>query len=286
MIAAVRPHLHSMRYDLHCHSTRSDGLLAPADVVRRAASRGVDVLALTDHDEIAGLDEARAAAREAGITLVTGAELSVSWEGLTIHVVALGFDPAHEALVAGLEQIRSGRDGRARRIGESLAAAGIMNAYEGARRYVTSERLISRTHFARFLVEAGYVREMKDVFARYLTHGRPGYVAHAWASLDDAVGWIHAAGGQAVLAHPGRYKVTSSGLARLLGEFRDLRGDAIEVLSASHSAAQVAQFASHARSYGLAASMGSDYHGPGESWLDLGDLPALPAGLEPVWKDW
>ena len=275
-----------MRYDLHCHSTRSDGLLAPGEVVRRAASRGVDVLALTDHDEIAGLDEARAAAEETGITLVAGAELSVSWEAITIHVVALGFDPAHAGLVAGLEQIRSGREGRARRIAASLEAAGIADAYEGARRYVTSERLISRTHFARFLVEAGHVREMKDVFSRYLTPGRPGYVPHAWASLEDAIGWIHDAGGQAVLAHPGRYKVSPTALARLLAEFRDREGDAIEVLSPSHDAARVAQFAAHARTYGLAASAGSDYHGPGESWLDLGALPALPPGLEPVWKDW
>ncbi len=275
-----------MRYDLHCHSTRSDGLLSPADVVRRAAARGVDVLALTDHDETAGLDEARAEAEAAGIALVTGAELSVSWEDITIHIVALCFDPAHEELQRGLEQIRSGRDSRARRIADSLAAAGIAGAYEGAHRYVTSERLISRTHFARFLVEAGHVREMKDVFSRYLTPGRPGYVAHAWASLGDAIGWIHAAGGQAVLAHPGRYKVGSAGLQRLLGEFRDRGGDAIEVLSPSHQAAQVTQFASLARTYGLAASTGSDYHGPGESWLDLGDLPPLPTWLEPVWQRW
>lgn len=286
MIGVVRPHISPMRYDLHCHSTCSDGLLAPGEVVRRAASRGVDVLALTDHDEIAGIAEARAAADDAGITLVAGAELSVSWEDVTIHVVALAFDPAHEGLARGLEQIRSGRDSRARRIAGSLADAGIRDAYEGARRYVTSERLISRTHFARFLVEAGYAREMKDVFSRYLTPGRPGYVPHAWAALEDAIGWIHAAGGLAVLAHPGRYKVTTTGLGRLLAEFRDCGGDAIEVLSPSHSAAQVEQFAACARNHGLAASCGSDYHGPGESWLDLGGLPPLPAGLDPVWKRW
>jgi predicted metal-dependent phosphoesterase TrpH len=200
--------------------------------------------------------------------------------------VALGFDDTHAGLVGGLAQIRSGREGRARRIAESLAAAGIADAFEGASRFVTSERLISRTHFARFLVEIGHATEIKDVFSRYLTPGRPGYVAHAWASLEDAVAWIHAAGGQAVLAHPGRYKVSSTGLRRLLGEFRDLGGDAIEVLSPSHQAAQVAQFASLARSYGLAASTGSDYHGPGESRLDLGDLPPLPIGVDPVWKHW
>jgi hypothetical protein len=275
-----------MRYDLHCHSTRSDGLLTPSEVVRRAAARGVDVLALTDHDEVGGLDEAREAAVDAGIELVCGSELSVSWEQLTIHVLALNVDPRHPELADGLERIRSGRDGRARLIGESLAAVGVQGAYEGARRYVTSDQLISRTHFARFLVEAGHAQEVKDVFSRYLTPGRPGYVPHAWADLDEALRWIHAAGGQAVLAHPGRYKVGESDMQRLLAEFRDRGGDAIEVLSPSHTAATVARFAAHARAYGLAASTGSDYHGPGESRLDLGDLPPLPAGVVPVWDRW
>ncbi len=275
-----------LRYDLHCHSTRSDGLLEPGQVVRRAAQRGVDVLALTDHDDTAGLAEAAEAARSAGIAFVPGAELSVSWEEHTIHIVALGIDPQHPALSAGLAAIRAGRDARARRIAESLERAGIGGAWDGARKYVTSERLMSRTHFARFLVEAGHVRDMKDVFSRYLARGLPGYVEHAWATLGDAVGWIKAAGGHAVLAHPGRYKVGSDGLRRLLGEFRDLGGEAVEVLSASHTSAQVAQFAALARLHGLAASTGSDYHGPGESWLDLGDLPPLPAGTTPVWSLW
>ena len=274
------------RYDLHCHSTRSDGLLTPTEIVRRAAARGVDVLALTDHDETAGLEEAQETARDAGLTFICGSELSVSWEDHTLHVVALRIDPGHEGLLAGLATIRSGREGRARRIADALEAAGVVDAWEGARRYVTSERLISRTHFARHLVEAGYCRDVKDVFKRYLAPGLPGYVQHAWASLPDAIGWIHAAGGDAVLAHPGRYKVTSAGMRRLLADFREAGGDAIEVLSPSHTHAQVAQFASHARARGLRASMGSDYHGPGESALDLGDLPALPAGVTPVWANW
>jgi 3',5'-nucleoside bisphosphate phosphatase len=275
-----------LRYDLHCHSTRSDGLLAPGDVVRRAAARGVDVVALTDHDDTAGLAEAADAAREAGIAFVPGAEISVSWEDHTIHVVALGIDPAHPDLAAGLAGIRAGRDTRAQRIGAALERSGIPGAWDGARRHATSERLISRTHFARFLVEAGYARDVRDVFSRYLARGLPGYVEHAWATLPQALGWIHGAGGQAVLAHPGRYKVSSSGLRRLLAEFQAHGGDAIEVLSASHDAAQVAQFAALARVHGLRASMGSDFHGPGESWLDLGDLPQLPAGTSPVWQDW
>ncbi len=274
------------RFDLHCHSTHSDGLLQPAAVVARAAARGVDVLALTDHDELSGLAEARTAADAAGITFVCGAELSVTWEDQTIHVVALQIDPANETLGAGLDAVRTGRTARGRRIGEALAAAGIAGAWEGAQRYVTSERLVSRTHFARFLVEAGHVREMKDVFKRFLVPGKPGYVTHAWAPLDHAVGWIHAAGGQAVLAHPGRYKVSASGLRRLLADFRDAGGDGIEVLSSAHTAAQYAQFAALARVYGLLASCGSDYHGPGESYLDLGDLPPLPAGVTPVWSRW
>jgi hypothetical protein len=254
-------------------------------VVRRAASRGVDFLALTDHDETSGLAEAAETAREVGMGFIPGSELSVSWDDLTVHVVALSIDPGNEALGAGLRSIRTGRTGRARRIGDSLAAAGIPGAYDGALRYVTSERLISRTHFARYLVEAGYCGDVKDVFKRYLVPGKPGHVEHEWATLPQAIGWIHGAGGVAVLAHPGRYKVDGErGMKRLLDDFVAAGGDAIEVLSASHTAAQAAQFATHARVRGLAASTGSDYHGPGESWLDLGDLPPLPAGVEPVWN--
>jgi predicted metal-dependent phosphoesterase TrpH len=275
-----------VRYDLHCHSTYSDGLLAPAEVVRRAAARGVHVLALTDHDELAGIAEAEVEARAQDITLVPAAELSVTWEDETIHVVALHLDPNNPALAAGLATVRDGRDVRARRIGAALETAGIPGAFEGALQYVTSERLISRTHFARFLVDRGIVRDVKDVFKRYLTPGKPGYVPHAWASMQDALSWIRGAGGQAVLAHPGRYKVNASGMKRLIAEFREQGGTGIEVLSSSHTAAQAAEFATLARVYGLLASCGSDYHGPGESWLDLGDLPAMPAGVTPVWTAW
>jgi predicted metal-dependent phosphoesterase TrpH len=275
-----------LHYDLHCHSTRSDGLLAPADVIRRAAARGVDVIALTDHDEVAGLAEARAAAREAGITFVDGSELSVTWNGETVHVVGLGIDPDNVDLTEGLAAVRSGRDTRARLIGDALESAGIPDAFDGASAFVTSPRLISRTHFARFLIETGYVRDMKDAFKRYLTSGRPGYVPHAWASLAHVVGWIHGAGGQAVIAHPGRYKLKPSELRTLIAEFRDLGGDALEVVSPSHTPAQFVEFAALARSHGLKVSCGSDFHGIGESRLDFGDLPPLPAGAEPVWSTW
>ncbi len=274
------------RYDLHCHSTHSDGLLSPAAVVVRAAARGVTVLALTDHDEVSGVDEARAAALDARITLVAGAELSVSWEGHTVHVVGLGIDPSCPALSAGLAAIRAGRTLRARRIADALAEAGIGGAYEGAHRFATSERLISRTHFARFLVAAGHAGDVKSVFNRFLVRGKPGYAAHVWAALGDAIGWIRDAGGQAVLAHPGRYKVGGSGMRRLLAEFRDAGGDAVEVLSPSHTPSDVAEFARYARAFGLLASVGSDYHGPGESWMDLGGMPELPPGVPPVWQHW
>ena len=276
-----------MRYDLHCHSTRSDGLLSPAEVVRRAASRGVDVLALTDHDETAGLDEARAAADEAGIALVTGAELSVSWEDITIHVVALRFDPAHGGLQDGLEQIRSGRDSRARRIAESLAAAGIPGAYEGARRYVTSERLISRTHFARFLVEAGHVREMKDVFSRYLT---PGTARLRGPRLGEPRATRSAGSTRRVVRRC--WRIRDATRSRRPGSGVCSASFAISAATRSRSCPRRtrrrrSRSSPRSRaSYGLAASTGSDYHGPGESWLDLGDLPPLPFGVDPVWKRW
>ncbi|MDE2003476.1 MAG: PHP domain-containing protein [Betaproteobacteria bacterium] len=274
------------RYDLHCHSTCSDGLLPPADVVRRAAANGVDVIALTDHDQLAGLDEAREAALDAEITFIDGAELSVTWENETVHVVALAIDPANEALIEGLAAVRGSRDQRARRIGESLAAAGVPDAFEGARAHAMSDQLISRTHFARHLVDSGQVRDMQDAFRRFLTKGKPGYVAHAWPTLGEAVGWIHGAGGRAVIAHPGRYKLTTAGMRRLLAEFRDLGGDAIEVVSPSHTAAQSADFVASARVFGFKASSGSDWHGPGESRWELGQLPPMPDTVDPVWADW
>jgi predicted metal-dependent phosphoesterase TrpH len=274
------------RYDLHCHSTASDGLLAPAALIAHAVERGVDVLALTDHDDTAGLAEAALAAAGTSLTLVRGAELSASWETHTLHIVGLHLDPANDVLAGGLASIREGRDARAHRIAASLAQAGIQGAYEGARKYVTSERLISRSHFARYLVAIGRGKTMQDVFKRYLTAGKPGYVDHAWAGLADAITWIHAAGGQAVLAHPGRYRVTATGMRRLLGQFRDAGGDAIEVLTSSHNAAQAEQFATYARTFGFLASAGSDYHGPGESPLDLGAVGQLPSWLTPVWSRW
>lgn len=275
-----------MNFDLHCHSTASDGLLKPADLVARAAANGVAALALTDHDEVAGLAEARVEADARGLRLIDGVEISVSWEDVTIHVVGLQIDPSNAQLASGLETVRASRARRAEKMGEALDAAGIRDSLAGAMAYVENPDIISRTHFARFLVDAGRAPDVKSVFRRYLVKGKPGYVPHQWARLDDAVGWIRASGGAAVIAHPGRYKLSGREMRRLLGEFKDCCGTGIEVVTGSHSAGQYSEFARLAREFGLLGSRGSDFHGDGESRADLGALPALPENLKPVWHDW
>lgn len=269
--------------DLHCHSTRSDGTLAPAAVVERAAQRGVRVLALTDHDELSGLDEARAAAEVAGVRVIDAVEVSVTWNDHTVHVVGLAVDPRDAALSQGLARTRRGRNERARRIAAQLAAIGIEGALEGARARVTNPELVSRTHFARFLVESGRASSMQAVFDLFLGAGKPGYVPHRWAAMDEALRWIVTAGGLPVLAHPGRYRLEEAERTRLLGEFRDLGGRGVEVVTGSHTPDQSGYWAKRAREFGLLASVGSDFHGPRESYRDLGDLPPLPSGCVPVW---
>jgi len=278
---------HGINADLHCHSVVSDGTLAPVDLVERAHRNGVEILALTDHDEVAGLAEAQARAEALGLSFVPGVEVSVTWAGETIHVVGLRIDYTDAALVAGLQRTRSGRDGRAQEIADQLAAAGVPDAYEGALRYAGNPELISRSHFARYIVETGTCVDVGEVFTRFLVEGRPGYVPHRWARLADAVGWIRASGGVAVMAHPGRYhRLGELAFDRLIAEFRDAGGSAIEVVSGSHTPDQYRTFAEVARRFGLAASRGSDFHGPGESRHDLGSLPPLAPGLDPVWRDW
>ncbi len=280
-----------LNIDLHCHSNASDGTLAPAELVERAAERGVTMLALTDHDELDGLDEARAAAAERGMHFINGVEISVTWRKHTLHVVGLGIDPAYPPLAQGLQQVRSGRSQRAQKMAEELAKVGIRGTLEGAYRYTRNPNMIGRTHFARYLVESGCCKDVKRVFNRYLANGKPGYVPHQWASLADAVSWIRGSGGIAVLAHPGRYMVgrCSMGettLRELLAEFVELGGQALEVVTGSHTPPQYAEFARYAEEFGLLASCGSDFHGPEESYRDLGRLPDLPAGCRPVWEQW
>ena len=275
-----------LNIDLHCHSTVSDGLLTPTQLVEHAAARGVDVLALTDHDDVGGLAEARAMAAEKNITLINGVEISVDWRGQTLHIVGLGIDPEHPDLASGLSSIRNGRMVRARNIATQLDKIGIHGSFEGACRNAGEGHLLGRMHFARFLVQQGHARDVKAVFKKYLVKGKPGYAPHQWAPLSDAVGWIRASRGRAVIAHPGRYKLSRKAMDELLEEFRALGGEAIEVITGSHTPEQSMQFARHSQRLGLLASRGSDFHGPGESYFDLGRMPALPAICRPVWHDW
>jgi predicted metal-dependent phosphoesterase TrpH len=275
-----------MNYDLHCHSTASDGLLAPADVVRRAAAKGVDVLALTDHDNLSGWSAAQAAAQQTAMRLVAGVEISTTWGGLTIHIVGLNIDPLDENLAKGLANIRASRARRAIRIAAEFDTLGIPGTLAGAYAYCNNPDLISRTHFARYLVATGHAADVKATFRHFLVPGKPGFVEQDWGSVADAVRMIRAAGGRAVVAHPGRYKLNPLQMDQMLIEFREAGGEGVEVVTGSHSPEQYAQYAIKARDFDLLASRGSDFHGPGESRVDLGQLPPLPGDLKPVWHDW
>ena len=270
--------------DLHCHSTVSDGTLAPEALARAAKANGVELWALTDHDEVGGQHRAIAAARELGLDYLTGCEISVTFADVTVHIVGLGFDPDDSQLVQGLAATRGGRSDRAREMSEALAKVGIKGAYEGALRYVGNPDLISRTHFARFLVDSGVCADTSEVFRRFLTDGKPGFVPHRWAKLGDALRWIREAHGIAVIAHPARYRFTPTEEYALFTEFKAHGGQGVEVITGSHSAAEAVKYADMAVEMGLLASRGSDFHAPDESHTDLGALPDLPGQLTPVWQ--
>ena len=276
----------ALNADLHCHSTISDGTLEPVDLARRAHANGVQLWALTDHDELGGLAAAAAAAAEIGLPFVAGVEISVSWRHETLHIVGLRIDPHDPTLCGGLGTTRAGRTRRARAMAAQLAEVGIPDAFEGALNYVGNPDLIGRTHFARYIVEINRCDDVHEVFSKFLVAGKPGYVPMQWASLEEALGWIHAAGGVAVIAHPGRYKLNEGELCELFAEFKALGGAAIEVVTGSHSADQYRRFASYAKEFGFLASRGSDFHGPGESRFDLGGIPPLPDSVVPVWHNW
>jgi predicted metal-dependent phosphoesterase TrpH len=270
--------------DLHCHSVVSDGTLSPEALAERAKANGVELWALTDHDEIGGQQRAAAAAKAQGMHYLTGTEISVTFAGETVHIVGLGFDADNAELRQGLHNTRGGRRERAQEMSEGLAKVGIHGAFEGALKFVGNPELISRTHFARFLVESGVCKETADVFRKYLTEGKPGYVPHRWATLQNAVGWITRAHGVAVIAHPARYKFTPNEEYALFTEFKAHGGQAVEVVTGSHSAQEYVKYAETAQEFGLAASRGSDFHSPDESHTDLGTLPFLPGTLTPVWE--
>jgi predicted metal-dependent phosphoesterase TrpH len=279
----VRLDFHRLNADLHAHSTVSDGTMTPRALVERAHAKGVELFALTDHDEVAGLREAALAAAEFGLDFVPGVEISVTWHGQTVHIVGLGIDAGDATLVEGLARVRSGRMRRAQAMADALAAAGHEGALEGALGYAGNVDLISRTHFARWLVETGVCDDVREVFTKYLVAGKPGYVPHQWAQLHEAVAWIVGAGGVAIVAHPGRYKLGGDEMRVLLAEFRAAGGVAVEVATSNHTVQQARQFAKLAREFELEASRGSDFHGPGESQIELGRVQPLPEALVPVW---
>ncbi|GAB3468979.1 PHP domain-containing protein [Polaromonas eurypsychrophila] len=269
--------------DLHCHSVVSDGTMTPEALAERAKTNGVELWALTDHDETGGQHRAAAAAKAQGLNYLTGTEISVTFANETVHIVGLGFDPDDAAMKRGLYDTRGGRGQRAMEMSDGLAKVGIKGAYEGALKFVGNPELISRTHFARFLVESGVCRETSEVFRKYLTEGKPGYVPHRWANLRDAVQWITSAKGVAVIAHPGRYKFTPNEEYALFTEFKAHGGQGVEVVTGSHTTQEYVKYAETAKEFGLAASRGSDFHSPDESHTDLGTLPFLPGDLTPVW---
>jgi predicted metal-dependent phosphoesterase TrpH len=270
--------------DLHCHSVVSDGTLTPEALAARAAANGVELWALTDHDEVGGQERAAAAAKACGIRYLCGVEVSVTFLNQTVHIVGLGVDPDNTALRAGLTATRGGRTARARDMAAELARVGIPGVFEGALKYVGNPELISRSHFARYLVEAGICPDTNSVFRKYLAQGKPGYVPHRWASLGEAVGWITGAGGAAVIAHPARYKFSANEEFALFTEFKGHGGAGVEVVTGSHTSAEYLTYGAAAKDYGLAASRGSDFHSPDESHTDLGSLPYLPGSLTPVWE--
>jgi predicted metal-dependent phosphoesterase TrpH len=277
--------MHTINADLHCHSVVSDGTLTPEALASRAHANGVQTWSLTDHDEVSGQERAKKAAEDLGMQYISGVEISVTWCSKTVHIVGLGIDHTNTALIAGLYQTRNGRTNRAKAIAAQLDQIGIKNAYEGALKFVGNPELVSRTHFARFLVDSGVCKDTNDVFANYLIEGKPGFVGHEWANLTDAVNWITQAGGIAVIAHPGRYNYTSLQLDELFSQFKDMGGRGIEVVTGSHTKDEYKTFAKVALQHGFLASRGSDFHSPTESHVDLGTLPNLPSQLQPVWLE-
>ena len=272
-------------YDLHSHSTVSDGSLSPEHLVARAIDQGVDVLALTDHDGTEGITAAQAAAQGTKLSLVTGVEISVTWGSSTVHILGLKVDHKNEALQKGLEKIRDYRKERAVKIAERLEKSGISGAYEGASQYA-SPVMLGRVHFAKFLVDKGHAKNINDVFKRYLVRNKPGYVSGEWATLAQAVNWINGAGGQAVIAHPARYKMTATKLRRLITEFKESGGAGLEVVSGRQHPEEIKTLAKLANDFNLLASCGSDFHSPDNTWVELGRLPELPSSVNPIWKKW
>lgn len=271
--------------DLHCHSNISDGLYSPEELVAYAHLQGIKVLALTDHDDMGGLKRARKAAEALGMQFINGVEISVTWKNRTLHIVGLKVDPEYAPLKTALDAVKHGRLARAKRMAQGLEQAGIAGCFEGAQA-IAGNSILTRSHLARFLVEAGHVKDVKTVFKKYLVKGKPGFVEHEWMSLETAVTLIKDSGGVAVIAHPGRYDLGRTNMPLLMHQFRTCGGEAIEVVTGSHTPPQYTQFAKIAHQFSLKASIGSDFHGPGISYIPMGQIADLPTNCVPVWQDW
>ncbi|MGH8492037.1 MAG: PHP domain-containing protein [Moraxellaceae bacterium] len=273
--------------DLHCHSLCSDGALSPADLVARAAAAGVDMLALTDHDCVGGVPEAEEAAREHGLRLLPGLELSTSWQGHSVHIVGLGVDIAHPLLVAGLSRQQAARAERGRAIAEKLEKHRMPGAWEGALALAGNDPdRVSRTHFSQWLLAQGKVNNLQAAFDKWLGAGKPADVPMPWMDMPEALALIHAAGGTAVLAHPGRYPLSRTKMRSLITAFAEAGGEAMEVATATEKPDMVRYLGQLSVQFGLEASQGSDFHGPHMPWIQLGRFPALPVGCKPVWQRW
>ncbi|MBB6113803.1 hypothetical protein F4826_000681 [Rahnella inusitata] len=273
-------------YDLHSHTTASDGYLTPEALVARAVEMRVGVLAITDHDSTEGLARAAQAIaqQQLPLVLINGVEISTLWENHEIHIVGLGIDPQNPAMMSLLSAQAGLRQQRAQEMGNRLAKARIDGAWEGALR-LANGGAVTRAHFARYLVEFGAADNIAQVFKKFLAKGKTGYVPPQWCTIEQAIDAIHQSGGQAVVAHPGRYDLSTKWLKRLLAYFAEQGGDAMEVAQCQQAPNERAQLAAYARDYQLLASQGSDFHQPC-SWIELGRKLWLPAGVEPVWQHW
>lgn len=271
------------KYDLHSHSTASDGALSPTELVIRAKAQNVTALALTDHDTVSGLNEAIETAKLMEINLISGIEISTTWKKRCLHIVGLNINPNSETLLKGLERQQSIRAERAKTIALKLEKKGIKGAYEAVVA-ASKNGMITRSHFASFLLKENHVSRGQEAFDRYLGDGKPAYVATVWADLDDAINWIQQAGGVAVLAHPLRYKMTASWMRRLLVEFKAFGGEGIEVVTGRSSKEDIRISADYAKKFELAGSVGSDFHTPKNQWIELGRFPQLPEDIQPIWE--
>jgi len=274
-----------MQYDLHTHTTESDGKFTPDELITQAEIAGIDVLAITDHDTISGLAKAYQAVLNKNISLISGVELSVSWCNRSFHIVGLNINPENNLLVDSLAEHKQQRESRAIKIGEQLDKCGIPNAYDGAKQ-LASDEAITRNHFARFLVNNGHAKNINDVFKKYMVKNKPGYVKTHWINMEDGIDLLNQSGGTAVLAHPLRYKLTGTWIRKLLTAFKQAGGLGIEIVTGNSTQNEVLLAADYARHFELSGSVGSDFHGHENNGIHLGKLNKLPKDIVPVWESW